>query len=100
MTCQHLAKEHAPRAAVFDRRALLQRTRRSPIRPRRSRVEASARTVSPAKPGRGEATERVRVVMAVLLQEQPSGGKCRPGRAKPEALPRTRQMRHTRLRRT
>ncbi|CCV09027.1 hypothetical protein MESS2_800025 [Mesorhizobium metallidurans STM 2683] len=45
----NLAKERA-RERRFDRRALLQRTRRSPIRPRSSRVDASARTVSPAKP--------------------------------------------------
>jgi hypothetical protein len=69
-----LAKERA-RKRRFDRRALLQRTRRSPIRPRRSRVEASARTVSPAKPVGREATEEARVFMAVLIQEQAVGGK-------------------------
>jgi len=34
---------------TIDRRALLQRTRRSPIRPRRRSVEDSARIVAPAK---------------------------------------------------
>jgi hypothetical protein len=38
----------------IDRRALLQRARRSPIRPRSSRAEERARAVSPAKDGRTE----------------------------------------------
>ncbi|CDX32362.1 hypothetical protein MPLA_160052 [Mesorhizobium sp. ORS 3359] len=38
-------------------------------------MEASARAVSPAKPGREEAAGRTRVIMAALLQERPGGGK-------------------------
>jgi hypothetical protein len=46
-----LARSLAARGGTIDRRALLQRTRRSPIRPRSSRAEESARMVSAAKTG-------------------------------------------------
>src|SRR5690606_5884233 len=46
-----LARSLAARGGTIDRRALLQRTRRSPIRPRSSRAEESARKVSAAKAG-------------------------------------------------
>src|SRR6185312_10848010 len=69
------AKEHRCQTAVFDRRALLQRTRRSPIRPRSRRVEASARKVSPEKPAGREAVDALRVFMAVSLQERRWQGK-------------------------
>ena len=60
---------------VNDRRALLQRTRRSPIRPRSSSEERSARTVSTAK-----AAERVRLLLrevdiGELIQEDMCDGK-------------------------
>jgi hypothetical protein len=54
--------------AVLDRRALLQRTRRSPIRPRRSRLDASARTVSTAKAAERLCLARLEI-MIPLLQE-------------------------------
>jgi hypothetical protein len=58
----------------IDRRALLQRARRSPIRPRSSRAEERARAVSPAKDGR---TERMfeREAMNQRIQEWRSGDK-------------------------
>jgi hypothetical protein len=46
-----LARSLAARGGTIDRRALLQRTRRSPIRPRSSRAEEHARKVSAAKAG-------------------------------------------------
>lgn len=68
-----------PRSRVpggdIDRRALLQRARRSPIRPRRRRVEASARNVSPAMPDAVCAVEDGRIFMAAFLQEAPRRGK-------------------------
>lgn len=45
------------------------------LRPRRSRVAESARTVSPARLAERETEDAGRVVMAVLLQEPPHGGK-------------------------
>ena len=65
-----MARSGKPRAGLIDRRALLQRARRSPIRPRSSRAEDSARNVSAAKAdGRLEAVS-ARECMAVSIQER------------------------------
>jgi len=70
-------KELAARGGSFDRRALLQLTRRSPIRPRMSRAEESARTVSAAKADCLDLAVAGRVNMRGLLQELPARGKHR-----------------------
>ena len=68
-------KELAARGGSFDRRALLQLTRRSPIRPRRSRAEESARKVSAAKADLPDWDLAKRVDMRGLIQERPARGK-------------------------
>ncbi len=65
----------AARGGTIDRRALLQRTRRSPIRPRSSRAEESARMVSAAKAGWLDLADAGRVDMARLIQQRQLGGK-------------------------
>lgn len=72
----------------IDRRALLQRTRRSPIRPRRRRVEASARNVSPEKPVERLEADAGRLVMEALLQEPSPRGKTRAEFSVHSSLPR------------
>ena len=77
-------KEHGP-GGTIDRRALLQRARRSPIRPRSSSVEASARTVSPARLAERDFVMCGRICMGALIQERPRGGKTGAKSTRPQA---------------
>jgi hypothetical protein len=52
-----------------------QRTRRSPIRPRRRRLEASARAVAPMKAERSVERKVGRVVMEGSIAERATAGK-------------------------
>src|SRR5690606_36619394 len=63
-----LSRSDGP-ASHIDRRTLLQRARRSPLRPRRSRAERSVTTVAPVKAVAREVFDALRMVMGALLHK-------------------------------